>query len=332
MFQFLIHEPKIIFSGIFSFLFTYYALPIFIAIAYKYNIIDIPDGKVKNHKLPTPYLGGAAIYLGFLVTLGIVFPFDNQFFLFLVGSTILFYIGLIDDLITLLPLQKFAGQVLAAVCFLRAGFYLKTYFFYQVWTIPISLLWMLILINAFNLIDIMDGLAIGVSICCAVNFLLLAFLFKNYIAALILAAMLGSFIAFFCFNKPRALIYLGDAGSLFIGGLFSIVPFLFTWSSIGDFGYLIPVSVLAIPLLEVAGLICIRTYYGIPFYKPSKHHFAHYLQRKTSSVWEVLLYVIGFSVPIILTTSFFVLTYIPLSAFLVNGMIFVCLWYFIIFI
>lgn len=322
---------KLLFSGIFSFLFTYYALPFFIAIAYKYNIIDLPDGKVKNHTSPTPYLGGAAIYLGFLVTLGIVFPFDSQFFLFLVGSTILFYIGLIDDLITLLPLQKFLGQSIAATCFLRAGFYLKTYFFYHIWSIPISLFWMLIVINAFNLIDIMDGLAILVGICCAINFLILACVLKNYLAALLLTAMLGSFIAFFCFNKPRARIYLGDAGSLFIGGLFSIVPFLFTWSNIGVFGYLVPVSVLAIPLLEVAGLICIRTYCGIPFYKPSKHHFAHYLQAKGHAPWGVLGHTISFSTIITVVTFFFVASYISSDTFLLAGILFSFLWVFLIF-
>lgn len=322
---------KFFFSGLFSFLFTYYVLPFFIAIAYKYNIIDIPNGIIKTHKLPTPYLGGAAVYFGFLITLGIVFPFDNSFFLFLVGSTILFYIGLIDDLIVLSPMQKFVGQFISVVCFLRAGFYLKSYFFYHVWSVPISVFWMLLIINAFNLIDIMDGLSIVISICCTINLLLLAFIMGNYLISLLLMTMLGSFVAFFYFNKPRALIYLGDAGSLFIGGLFSVIPFLFTWGTIGNFGYIVPVTVLAIPIMEVVGLVCIRSYYGIPFYKPSKHHFAHYLQKKKSSEWCILGYVACFSFIISLSTVLFVASLISLYVFLLFIAIIAILWCFFVF-
>lgn len=285
---------KLFFSGLFSFLFTYYLIPIFIVIAEKYNIVDIPDGNIKVHRNPTPYLGGAAIYLGFLCTLALTFPFDNQFFHFLVGSTLLFYVGLIDDLIALSPLQKLIGQIIAVLCFLKAGFYLKAHIFYNFWNLFISAFWMLLVINAFNLIDIMDGLAITVAIFSCFNFLLLALLMEHYVVAFLLASMLGAFIAFFCFNKPSAVIYLGDAGSLLIGGLFSSIPFLFSWGCIGNYGYIIPLIILAIPLLEVCGLICIRTYKNIPFYKASKDHFALYLKRSGFSEKQIL-YFVGFS-------------------------------------
>jgi UDP-GlcNAc:undecaprenyl-phosphate GlcNAc-1-phosphate transferase len=80
---------------------TYYLVPRCIAVAQKFNILDHPNGTVKTHAVPTAYLGGVAIYLGFLVAVGLVFPFDNQFFLFFIGSTILFFVGLADDLMPL---------------------------------------------------------------------------------------------------------------------------------------------------------------------------------------------------------------------------------------
>jgi len=322
---------KLCFSFLFSFLFTYYFIPIFIKIAYAYNIVDVPDGNIKQHHAPTPYLGGAALYLGFLGTLAMVFPFDNQFFLFLVGSTLLFYIGLVDDLISLSPLQKFAGQAIAVICFLRAGFYLKSHIFYNPWNIPISAFWMLLVINAFNLIDIMDGLAIVVAIFCAFNFLLIALFMTHAAIALLLAAMLGSFIAFFCFNKPRAQIYLGDAGSLFIGGLFSTVPFLFSWGNIDPFAYMIPIVVLAIPLLETCGLICIRTWKGIPFYQPSKDHFMHYLKRKGALEWHILLFVSVASTIIMCATLLFINQTIATTTLVAMGVIFLLSWIYVLF-
>lgn len=317
---------KLFFSFLFSFLFTYYFIPIFINIAYTYKIVDVPDGNIKTHKAPTPYLGGAALYLGFLGTLSIVFPFDNQFFLFLVGSTLLFYIGLIDDLITLSPLQKFGGQFIAVICFLRAGFYLKAHFFYNVWSIPLSAFWMLTVINAFNLIDIMDGLAIVTAICCSILFLLIALIMGHTIIGLLLTAMLGSFLAFFCFNKPRAQIYLGDAGSLFIGGLFSTIPFLFSWNNINDSAYIIPSVVLAIPLLEVCGLICIRTYKRIPFYNPSKDHFMHYLKRKGALEWHILALIICAYLIISCVILLFINQIIATTTLVASGCLFLLSW------
>lgn len=317
---------RLFFGGLLSFFFTYYLIPIFIAIAYKYNIIDLPDGVIKQHASPTPYLGGAAIYLGFLLTLAVVFPFDNQFFLFLVGSSLLFYIGLIDDFIQLRPLQKFLGQIIAVICFVRAGFYLKSHLFYNFWSIPVSIFWMLLIINAFNLIDIMDGLASITALCCALNFLMLALFTQQYLPALLLCVMIGSIGAFLCFNKPPASIYLGDAGSLFIGGLFSTVPFLFPWGTISVYGYIIPIIVLAIPLLEVCSLICIRTYKGLPFYKPSKHHFMHYLKRNHFSENEILRFIFLMSCILIASTVLFVKNSLQVDKLMALGAIFLAYW------
>ncbi len=317
---------KLYFSVLLSFLFTYYLIPICIKIAHAYRVVDHPDGKIKMHKWPTPYLGGAAIYLGFLSTLGLVFPFDNQFFLFLIGTTLLFYVGLIDDLIALRPYQKFVAQGIAVLCFLKAGFYLKAHIFYHVWSIPLSALWMLLVINAFNLIDIMDGLASLVALGCSINFLLIALYTQEYVVALLLCTMIGSLFAFLCFNRPPAQIYLGDAGSLFIGGFLSTIPFLFGWGALHSYGYLIPLVVLGIPLLEVCALICIRTCRGIPFYKPSKDHFALYLKRKGYTGYGILALVVVVECILILSSTLFALGQITFSALLMLGSIFLAMW------
>lgn len=319
---------RLIFALVLSFLFTLYLVPLFISIACKFDILDYPNGTIKKHKKPTPYLGGAAIYLGFLMALGLVFPFDNQFFQFLVGISLLFYVGLIDDLITLSPGQKLMGQFIAVLCFLKAGFYLKAHLFSNLWNIPISALWILLLINAFNLIDIMDGLASTVALWSSLGFLIIALSAEQYTAALLLTAFIGALLAFIFFNKPPAQIYLGDAGSLFIGGFLGIVPFLFNWGTFNRHGFLVPIILLAIPLLEVFGLIVIRTYKKIPFYRASPDHFALYLKKNGMGIQRMLAFVSVASIILLSCSLMFLHGQITLGALLALALTFNFLWHY----
>lgn len=287
---------KILFGFILSFLTTFYLIPFVIKIAKKLKILDIPDGVIKQHKEPTPYLGGIAIYVGFIVALGFVFPFQNHMLLFFIGITLLLFIGLIDDLITLKPYQKFFGQMISAFCFMKSGLLLKTEFFlYHLSLIPFSILWILTVINAFNLIDVMDGLASLVAIFATATFMIIALLWQEYYNAIFLSSFLGALIAFFCHNRPPAKIYLGDTGSLLIGGVLATIPFVFNWSIYNPHGFIVPLIILAIPLLEVVTLIVIRTAKGIPFYKPSPDHFSLYLLRIGWSKYIILSYVVVLS-------------------------------------
>lgn len=267
---------------------TFYLVPHVIAIAQRYNIVDNPDGKLKNHARPTAYLGGVALYVGFLCSLALFFPFEGSFALFFIGITLLFFVGLLDDLRPLSPLQKFGGQMLAAFCFLKAGFYLKEHFFTWVLGIPLSFLWILTVINAFNLVDIMDGLATTISFGAALSCMVMAFYFDQPQVALLFAALIGTLVAFFWYNKPSAQIYLGDAGSLFLGGVFAASPFLLPWGTNTLYGFLAPIVILGIPLLELLFLIIVRTKKGIPFYLGSPDHFAIILQRRGWSKYHIL--------------------------------------------
>ena len=213
---------RLFFSFFISLLITFYLVPIFAAFAAKLGVMDVPDGKIKKHERAVPYLGGVAVYVGFITTLALICPFEDQIFLFLIGITLLLFIGLIDDLLCMKPYQKFLGQLIVAFCFLKSGFYLKECFFLNnIWSIPISLFWILLVINAINLVDVMDGLATTVAICSSVSFFILALFFNQIHVALLLTTFLGSLCAFLWYNKPSAQIYLGDAGSLFCWWFFS---------------------------------------------------------------------------------------------------------------
>ncbi len=283
-----------------------YLTPVVIAAAKKIGFLDSPDGRLKQHKQPVPYLGGIAVFLPFIATLGICYPFDNDILWLLLGSCLLLFVGLIDDFKALTPRQKFLGQLLASLCFLKGQFSLKTDSFMSYINLPFSLLWMLTVMNAFNLVDVMDGLCGTLALTAALSAIGFSAYLELYQTSLFFTALAGSLIGFLWYNKPHARIYLGDAGSLFIGGIFAAMPLLFVWPdrvldvlsyhipgplsvflpSVNLF--FLPTLMLAAPLLEVCVLFIVRSWLGIPFYNGSPHHFALYLQRRGWSKWHVL--------------------------------------------
>lgn len=325
---------KVAFAFLISLLMTLYLVPLLISVAHKLGILDIPNNQLKNHKTPTPYLGGVGVYIGFIIALALVFPFANNLFLFLVGSTLLLFVGLVDDLIVMKPYQKFFGQIIAAFCFLKGGFYLKEAFLFASPQPLISFFWMFIsfgwiltVINAFNLVDVMDGLAATLASSIAFVLLLVAFALSVPVIALLLAAFLGAVIGFLWFNKPTAKIYLGDAGSLFIGGFLATVPFMIPWGTYTTYGFLTPVIIFSIPLLEVGTLILVRTYKKIPFYNGSPDHFSIYLRQSGWSKTEILWYVALLNILLGLCAFLFALSYISLTTLIFLYSIFILCWF-----
>lgn len=271
---------KCVASFLFSLWFALYITPLMSRIAYRFNILDLPDGNLKKHNVGTPYLGGLAIYFSFITTLGLFFPFHNTILWLLIGVTFLLFLGLIDDLVILTPFQKWWGQFLAILFFLKGGVALKAEFFSESLNIILSAFWMLSVINAFNLIDVMDGLASSLALSSAAAFLFLSLLSNLPEVTLLLVSFMGGVLGFFYFNRPQAKIYLGDCGALFIGGFLAAVPFLFKWSSYTVYAYCVPLFILAVPLGEVCLLVMLRTWEGIPFYRGSHHHFSLLLRNQ----------------------------------------------------
>jgi UDP-GlcNAc:undecaprenyl-phosphate GlcNAc-1-phosphate transferase len=317
---------------------TYYLVPIMIQIAYRFQILDNPDGKLKQHTEPTPYLGGMAIYIGFIISLALVMPFCTDFIFLVMGLTILLFVGLIDDLIALTPAQKFVGQIASGICFLKGGFYLKAQFL-QVYDSPlmlgaimfIALLWILTIINSLNLVDVMDGLATTVGLCASLMFAYFAWFFHNAPAFWASMAFSGSLGAFLYFNKPRAQIYLGDTGSLLIGGFLAAIPSMISWGHYDLFGFFAPLIILFIPFAELGTLIIIRSWKNIPFYHGSPDHFSHYLKKAGWSVSAILTYVGIWNVLLFYVARAYIQRTISLEITLFIGFFGVALWWFVLF-
>jgi len=285
---------------IFSFCFTYKTVPLFVFIANNFGIIDLPDNLVKNHKEPTPYLGGLALYFGFIFFVAFFFLIENYNFnsqlnaLFL-GSTMLLLIGLWDDIVPMKASKKFFMQIVVVFYFLRSGVISDLVFLGQLGNLFFSFWWLSTIINAFNLIDVMDGLATSVALCIVSSLLALSVYSQQWNLVFVLSVFAGSLLGFFCFNKPQASIYLGDSGALFLGGMLGGLSLLFNWQLFNRYGDLAAIAIFAVPLVEIATLIIVRTYKKKYFYEPSPDHFCLYLRGHGWSVGSILQYIIVLS-------------------------------------
>ncbi len=311
---------------IFSFFLSCYLSPMVRRFALHFGVVDIPDGKLKKHKKKVAYGGGIAIYLSFIISIMIFYPLENNIFWLLVGITFLLGLGIVDDCKILTPHQKFMGQFLAVICLLKNGFYLKAQFLSVFWNIFFSTFWLLLTINSFNLVDVMDGLASLLAIIATSFFFILSLFMHQYAISILLLIFLGSLFGFFIYNKPPATIYLGDGGSLLIGGFLGSIPFFLPWSDFGDFAYYTPIVILSIPLLEVFFLILIRSFKGIPFYRGSPHHFAIYLQKRGWTIKQVLFFVFLYSFSSSAFACLFFLGYLSLSVLFILGLLYLFIW------
>jgi UDP-GlcNAc:undecaprenyl-phosphate/decaprenyl-phosphate GlcNAc-1-phosphate transferase len=312
---------------ILSFSLTWLFVILCVFIARRFNILDIPDGVIKLHKIATPYLGGVAVFMGTIMPSLLVLPGQCEVYWTLTGLTSLLVVGLVDDVKVLSPLKKFIGQIVAVCCFLYAGLYIHPTICSHTVAILLSGFWMLTVINAFNLVDVMDGLACTLALCAAIGFFVLSVYLQHMLLAFIFIGFIGSLLAFLYHNRPQATIYLGDAGSLFIGGVLVALPFGLNLGKYTNLGYCAPIIILSIPLLELASLIIIRTYKKIPFYNGSPDHFSLYLQAKGWSKNSILLYCFSLMMPVNLIALLLVAQMLSLLSVLILSLLFLIIWF-----
>ena len=278
------------FSVLVSFFVSYFLIPILYRLAKRFSFHDNPDGILKHQKNPIPHLGGVAIFVGLVASVLFFYPELNRHFLFyLLGITALFLVGMLDDFVILSPAQKLLGQIFASLIFIGVGLHAQ---FLWLLGVATSFFWFLLIINAINLVDVMDGLSVVIAICATFSFLTFATLQVNMSLIILLGSLLGGLLGFISFNLPPASIYMGDAGALFIGGILASVPFLINWCQYSVFGFLCPIIILLIPCFEVLSLVAMRFKKGIPFYLGSPDHFSIYLQKSGWSKNAILILII----------------------------------------
>jgi UDP-GlcNAc:undecaprenyl-phosphate GlcNAc-1-phosphate transferase len=278
-----------------SFALSLYWTPLIRKAALQLGIVDRPDGKLKNHAETIPYLGGIAVFMSFLITLGVLTRFEQETLGLLLSASIALMVGLLDDFGVMNPLQKMLGQTLAALVLIKSGTFIKLLFLPSYVAIPLTVLWVLAVTNAFNIIDIMDGLASGVAVVAALSIAIANFMAQRESQAFLAIVLAGSVLGFLRHNFHPARIFLGDAGSMFIGFLLAALSMNAGYTRVNLLAVISPVLILGIPLFDLSLVMLIRWKRGIPVMKGSPDHFALRLRQCRLSVKEtaVVTYVIS---------------------------------------
>ena len=197
--------------------FSLYGTPVAARAAVRFGIVDVPDGTLKTHRGPVPYLGGLAVYVSFVLTMALVFDFDQRVLGLLLAGTILVLLGLIDDFGVLGVWPKFLGQGFATLVLIKSDIAIHIGSLPGWANMALTVIWIVGATNAFNIIDIMDGLASGIALIASAFLLVVAFLNGHESIALMTATLMGSLLGFLRFNAHPARIFMGDTGSMFLG-------------------------------------------------------------------------------------------------------------------
>ncbi len=298
------------FASVISFALT----PVVRALAIRLGAIDAPTSAVKTHKEPTPVFGGVAIYAGFVATMLLVrfmtgYPTGTLTNLrsLVIGGTLVFLLGLVDDLrrpqgIDYKP--KFAVQILAASLLVIFG--LRIRFIEPSWVAAaVSIVWAVGVTNAFNIIDIMDGLSASQAAAAALGFLLISLPSEELYVNVASAALAGATIGFLPWNfSKKRKVFMGDSGSLTIGFVLAGISLGTRYSDTNNAGVFAPLLILFVPVFDTFFVSILRLNQGKSPFLGSKDHYALRLERA------------GFSRPQIVLTSAVAAAFFAFCAFL----------------
>jgi UDP-GlcNAc:undecaprenyl-phosphate GlcNAc-1-phosphate transferase len=281
---------------------TLLALPLWRRWCLRANLVDDP-GLRKIHDAPVPLAGGFAVLTGILLPLAvgvillkldivkissaglIVHGIDRRAIELAVlafGAIAITILGWLDDKHELKALPKFIGQFLIALAVAAACKRITLFVPSEVFSYAITILWLLTVINAFNFMDNMNGLCAGLGAIGAFIFALIAATNGEYLVAITGFLMCGALVGFLPWNFPNARAFLGDAGSHLTGYLLAvmaILPHFYTKQNPHHLAVLAPLLVLAVPLVDLAWVVMLRTRAGKPFWIGDTNHLSHRLVR-----------------------------------------------------
>lgn len=285
-----------------AFLTTLLTLPLWRKWCLRTNLVDDP-GERKIHHESMPLAGGYAVLTGILlplligaglIELGIVkVSFTNliahgferrglELGAIAAGAIAITFLGWLDDKHELKPLPKFAGQLLVALIVATACKRITLFVPSVAFSYAITILWLLTVMNAFNFMDNMNGLCSGLGAIGAFLFALIAAANGEYLVALTGCLICGALAGFLPWNFPKAYAFLGDAGSQLVGYLLAvmaILPHFYTRENPHPLAVLSPLLVLAVPLIDLAQVVLMRTLHRKPFWIGDTNHLSHRLVR-----------------------------------------------------
>ena len=311
------------------------ATPFVINLAHKIGAVDVPDSERRVHKKPIPRLGGLAIFYGFLVALLCFAKIDQQLRGILIGALIIVGVGIIDDVKQLRALVKLLAQILAAIVVVShhvritaisvPGFISPTGVLQLgIFSIPITIVWIIIVTNAVNLIDGLDGLAVGVSSIASFSLFFIAILGGEQNVAIISAALAGGCLGFLPYNFNPAKVFMGDTGSQFLGFMLSAICIQGLFKGYVIISFIVPLLILGLPLFDTVFAILRRAWNHKPIMGADRGHLHHRLldngfsQKQTVAILYIIASILGLSAVLVLEKGAYVASMLLLLALSVS--------------
>lgn len=293
-------------AGILSFLLS----PVAKFVAYKIGAIDVPKDERRMHKKPIPRLGGLAVFMAFLATVLVLVPVDMELRGILLGSVIIVVLGMIDDARPLPAILKFVIQILAAIVVVLHGtridvvsnlnlFSASSYLNLGFWSAPLTVLWIVAVTNAVNLIDGIDGLSVGVCTISSIALLIIAAIVSEFNVMVITAAVAGACIGFLPYNINPAKMFVGDTGATFLGFVLSALSIQGMFKTYAILSLAIPFLILGLPIFDTAFAVCRRLLKGKNPMSPDRGHVHHRLidmgfsQKQTVLILYIVSAILG---------------------------------------
>lgn len=320
-----------------AFLIALILTPVVRSLAVKMGAVDVPKDNRRMHDHPIPRMGGLAIFFGFLLSTLIFVPLTEQYRGMLLGAVIIVVLGIFDDIYALRALFKLVVQIIAALIAVFSGnlieyianpniFSANQYWHFGWLAYPITVLWIVGMTNAVNLIDGLDGLSCGVSSISSLTLLVIALLVGEPSVALLVAALAGGCLGFLPYNLNPAKIFMGDTGSTFLGYVLAVISIqgLFKWYTMISF--VVPFLLFGLPIFDTCFAFIRRIAHGQSPMHPDRGHVHHRLidmgfsQKQAVAVLYVITAILGLSA-VVLTTSGAVKAMLLLMALFVAGSI-----------
>ncbi|MBR7034060.1 MAG: undecaprenyl/decaprenyl-phosphate alpha-N-acetylglucosaminyl 1-phosphate transferase [Clostridia bacterium] len=264
-------------------LLSYATTPAIRVFAFKIGAIDVPKDDRRMHSKPIPRIGGLAIYLSFCLTCLFFCSFNQELIVLLAGGLLMVTLGVFDDVFRLPALLKFICQIAIGIATALGGIKIDqimiggNYVSLGVFSIPLTVFWIVGLSNAINLIDGLDGLSCGISTISAMSMLGVVLLQGETSYAVLTVILIGACFGFLPFNRNPAKIFMGDTGSLFLGYTLSVISILGTFKMHAAISVLVPLFIFAVPLTDTAFAFIRRILSGKSPFAPDRGHFHHRL-------------------------------------------------------
>ncbi len=271
-----------------GFAISFAATPIVKSFAQKVGAIDVPRDARRVHDHPIPRMGGMAIFLGFLISVLLFVDISRPVRGILLGAVLIVACGAIDDVVSLNAWIKLAVQVAAAIVAVAHGVVIEVFRNPNIFSenealvlgalaVPVTVIWIVGITNSVNLIDGLDGLAVGVSTIASTTMFVVALLVSEGNVAVILAALMGACLGFMPYNLNPAKIFMGDAGSLLLGYVLSTVSVVGMFKFYAIVTFVVPILALALPLFDTLCAIIRRLLRGQSPMHPDRGHLHHRL-------------------------------------------------------